>query len=160
VTKEDASRLFEHMWWADERVMHVLSRDANPPDRALRLYTHLLAAENVWMDRILGNTPTVPIWPEPNLAACRTMAQRARENSRILLNTPVDFGRVVHYTNSAGQPFDTRLDDILLQVVLHGAYHRGQIALLLRDGGFEPSPTDYILYVRGFPAAGGATRPG
>ena len=39
------------------------------------------------------------------------------------------------------------------QLLLHGAYHRGQIALLLREGGAEPAPTDYIAFVRGAPAA-------
>jgi uncharacterized damage-inducible protein DinB len=43
--------------------------------------------------------------------------------------------------------------DMLLHVALHGAYHRGQIALLVRAGGSTPSPTDYIAFIRGAPAA-------
>jgi len=36
---------------------------------------------------------------------------------------------------------------------MHGCYHRGQVAMLIRDGGGTPAPTDYIAFVRGAPAA-------
>jgi hypothetical protein len=38
-------------------------------------------------------------------------------------------------------------------IALHGAYHRGQVALVVRGGGGEPASTDYIGFVRGVPAA-------
>ena len=44
--------------------------------------------------------------------------------------------------NSAGDEFDSKLSDILLHVALHGAYHRGQVNLLIRTAGGEPSPTE------------------
>ena len=40
-----------------------------------------------------------------------------------------------------------------LHVALHGAYHRGLIAGLRRDAGAEASATDFIVFVRGAPAA-------
>ena len=61
--------------------------------------------------------------------------------------------RVVPYTNSAGLSFESSLEDMLMQALLHGCYHRGQIALLVRGAGAEPAPTDYIAFVRGVPAA-------
>jgi uncharacterized damage-inducible protein DinB len=33
-------------------------------------------------------------------------------------------------------------------VGLHGVYHRGQVALLVRQGGGTASPTDYIIFTR------------
>jgi uncharacterized damage-inducible protein DinB len=38
--------------------------------------------------------------------------------------------------------------DILTHVGLHGVYHRGQIALLARQGGGTAVATDYIIYTR------------
>ena len=38
--------------------------------------------------------------------------------------------------------------DILAHVVLHSAYHRGQIAAAVRAGGGEPAYTDMIHAVR------------
>ena len=44
--------------------------------------------------------------------------------------------------------------DTVLQVVAHGLYHRGQIALRLRELGCEPPLTEYFVWVwRGKPAA-------
>jgi len=38
--------------------------------------------------------------------------------------------------------------DILTHVLLHSAYHRGQIAVDLRAAGLTPAYTDYIHAVR------------
>lgn len=45
----------------------------------------------------------------------------------------------------------------LAHVVLHGSYHRGQIALLTRAGGGTPAATDYILFIRSEHDEGGAS---
>ena len=37
---------------------------------------------------------------------------------------------------------------VLTHVALHGSYHRGQIAALIRSGGDEPINTDYIMWLR------------
>jgi uncharacterized damage-inducible protein DinB len=55
--------------------------------------------------------------------------------------------------NSAGQAFTSTVEDILLHVCLHGQYHRGQVALLLREAGAAPATTDYIAFARGAPTA-------
>jgi uncharacterized damage-inducible protein DinB len=92
------------------------------------------------------------VWPGLDVAQC---AQLARENSsgyRTYLESAA-LGSEIRYTNSAGQSFRSRVDDILVHVALHGAYHRGQVALLVRDAGAKPASTDYIGFVRGTPAA-------
>ena len=35
-----------------------------------------------------------------------------------------------------------------MHVTMHSAYHRGQIAMVLRDSGVAPPYTDYIQAVR------------
>jgi uncharacterized damage-inducible protein DinB len=72
--------------------------------------------------------------------------------------TTDDLAREVPYVNSAGAAFVSRVDDILLHVVLHSAYHRGQVSLLMRRSGGTPKPTDYIAFARGAPAATHAPR--
>lgn len=150
------ARLFRHMWWADDAVRAALEAAGDrAPDRAVALYAHVLGAELVWLDRVEGAAPSVAVWPETSLAGCAALARRARERYETFLGslTAEALPRPIHYTNSAGQAFDTPLEDILLHVALHGAYHRGQIAMLLRDAGAEPAPTDYIAWARGVPAA-------
>jgi len=59
----------------------------------------------------------------------------------------------IAYRNSAGDAFQSTVEEILHHVFLHGAYHRGQVAMWLRSAGAEPAPTDYIAFARGAPAA-------
>jgi uncharacterized damage-inducible protein DinB len=40
------------------------------------------------------------------------------------------------------------VDDVLTHVILHSAYHRGQIASAVRAGGETPAYTDLIHAVR------------
>jgi uncharacterized damage-inducible protein DinB len=54
----------------------------------------------------------------------------------------------VSYTNSKGELWTSTVEDILTHLVIHSAYHRGQIASDLRSAGREPAYTDYIHAVR------------
>ncbi|MBW3564828.1 MAG: DinB family protein [Acidobacteria bacterium] len=151
----DLRRLFEHMWWADAEVLGALRRAVAAPARVLEIYAHVVGAELVWLDRIEGAEQSVAVWPEASLESCGALSERARLRYQSFLDgvRAEDLDRLIHYTNSAGRAFDTRLDDILVHVALHGMNHRGQVSILLRDAGAEPAPTDYIGWVRGAPAA-------
>ena len=60
----------------------------------------------------------------------------------------IELARTVTYVNSKREPWSSAVRDVLLQVVLHGGQHRGQIASDLRDAGFTPPYTDYIEAIR------------
>ena len=59
-----------------------------------------------------------------------------------------DPAATIAYINSQGMPFENTIADVLLQIFTHGCYHRGQIALDLRQNGLEPVLTDYAGYLR------------
>jgi len=149
------SRLMAHMAWADQLVLGSLERSPEPNPDSLELLAHILAAEHVWISRLLRRPPEFPTWPALSKAECARLAERnGRELSDYLgTRTERDLDEEVTYVNSAGKQFTSRADDILLQIFLHGTYHRGQIARALRIAGQEPIPTDYIAFIRGAPAA-------
>lgn len=142
------------MAWADERVLESLRQPAIPP-RALEIYAHVLGAEHVWLARLEGRPPAVAVWPKMTMPECERVARENQAGFRGYVDrlTSTDLRRTVHYRNSAGQEFDTPIEDILVHVAMHGSYHRGQVTLLVRDAGAEPQPTDYIAFVRGVAAA-------
>ena len=152
---DEIRRLLAHSWWADDRALQSLRGAGAPPDEAVAAYGHILGAEHVWLQRLRGETASVAVWPELDLDGCARLARANRDGYEAFLDALAPDGgtREVEYTNSAGQAFRSRIDDILLHVALHGAYHRGQVAMLVRQAGAEPSPTDYIAFVRGAPAA-------
>ena len=144
-------RLLGHLRWADERALRALRGTASPPGQAVSLYAHLLAAEHVWISRLRGVPASVAIWPELELEGCAALAAENDAALAALADglSETELRRVVAYRSSAGDAFETTVEDILLQVATHGSYHRGQIALLLRQAGAEPLATDFIVYVRG-----------
>ena len=156
MTSEALPRVFAHLRWADTRAREALRDSAGAlVERALELYCHILGAEHVWLTRLRGEKPTVPVWPRLSLPEAEALAQDLHDGFEAWVASigEEDLDRDVTYTNSAGQQFTSRAEDILLHVALHGSYHRGQVAMLIRDGGGTPAPTDYIAFVRGAPAA-------
>ncbi len=47
-----------------------------------------------------------------------------------------------------GTPHRNRLLDLLLHVVNHSSYHRGQLTTMLRRVGATPVATDYVYFKR------------
>ena len=54
----------------------------------------------------------------------------------------------IQYHAFDGQPYSSRVDEIVWQVVNHGSYHRGQVALMLRQLGHAAVGTDLIAFTR------------
>ncbi|MGA7513237.1 MAG: DinB family protein, partial [Candidatus Sulfotelmatobacter sp.] len=61
---------------------------------------------------------------------------------------PVGLMETVVYKNTKGEPWTSTVEDIVTHVLLHSAYHRGQIATLVRASGEQPAYTDFIHAVR------------
>jgi uncharacterized damage-inducible protein DinB len=148
-------KLIDHLKWADAAVLEALHASPGADARTLTIYAHILGAEAVWIARLEGRPSDVAVWPVLSLDGVTSLAARNRDALDALLAplTPEDLGREIEYRNSAGREFRSTVEDILLHVALHGAYHRGQVALLVRTGGGEPASTDYIAFIRGAPAA-------
>ncbi len=97
-------------------------------------------------------------WADRNViaslrAACGIDA-KALEFNALLSGAGADkLEQPVSYRNSAGDEFKSAVRDILAHVALHGSYHRGQIAALVRAAGTKPASTDFIAFARGAPAA-------
>ena len=144
--------LIDHALWADAQVVAAIAsiavaRAQRAP--ATRLYAHLAGAEHIWLCRLEGRRPAHPVWPELSLEDAAALAAASLEGLRAVADAPPEaLARDVEYQTSTGQVFRNTAADILSQVALHGSYHRGQIALLTREGGGAPVATDYIVYAR------------
>lgn len=141
-------KLFEHMWWAHDALMSELRREPPDPD-TLRLFAHIMGTEHRWLTRIDAVEPRVAVWPTLSLDESAELEGENRARFRELLASPRDvLARRIRYRNSLGHDFDNDVEEILTHVALHGHYHRGQIARVMRASGREPVYTDYIGYLR------------
>ena len=153
--KDHFNKLYQHQAWADERVLQSLRAAHSVLKRDLDLYSHILGSEHNWLSRINGSVPKLAIWPTLTLDECETVCKDNVSAFTTLISSlaPESFQKPITYRNSVGDQFTSTLEDILTHVSLHGAYHRGQIAASIRAAGDAPTPTDYIAFARGSPAA-------
>jgi len=141
--------LLRHLLWADRRTAESLDTLDAPPPELVRIWAHLLGAEETWLARIAGREPTVPVWPEIDLERCRALMASNHGQFRELLDAgAAALDRHVTYRNSRGEEFTNTVSEILHHVAMHGMYHRGQVALEVRRLGGEPLATDLIVYLR------------
>lgn len=141
----DFARLLKYEDWANREEVLRLRTSSNPA--ALRILGHILGAQWLWYARLRQERPREAVWPDLSLDDCeRSLDLIGSFWTEFLADA--DFGATISYTNSKGEPWTSRVDDIITHVFLHGAYHRGQIAIVLRTAGEEPAYTDYIHCVR------------
>ncbi|MEW8987824.1 MAG: damage-inducible protein DinB, partial [Bacillus sp. (in: firmicutes)] len=66
---ETIKTMFEHMAWANERILDVMKTNNKDNKGFIRLYSHLLMAEKVWLTRLKGmDSQVIQIWPNFNMA--------------------------------------------------------------------------------------------
>lgn len=144
-------RLFCHADWANRRVLALLQHINEPPEKARRIFAHLLAAEQIWLTRLCGeDSANLEIWPDLSLEKCAALLEKNAIDYRKYLEALSDetLNSVITYHNSKRIEFSNSVRDTLTQVSLHDSYHRGQIAQISRSAGNEPVNTDFITFVR------------
>lgn len=141
-------RQFAYNEWANREVLNSLRRAADA--RSLELMAHILGAEILWMDRLQQRPQSVPVWPGLDLTTCELKAREVATswNEYLKALTDADLSGDARYTNSKGEPWTSTVLDVLDHVILHSAYHRGQIASHMRSLGQTPAYSDFIHATR------------
>ncbi|HEY0350502.1 MAG TPA: DinB family protein [Gemmatimonadales bacterium] len=141
-------QLLQYDSWANREALKSLGQ-AIPPPRSLKWMGHIIGAEFLWLARLEGETSELPVWPDLSLKDC---GKRLGEMSRLLDDVaqagPERLAEPISYTNSKGESWTNTVEEILTHLVIHSAYHRGQIASDVRAAGQTPAYTDYIHAVR------------
>ena len=104
------------------------------------------------MERWKGLSPA-SLLPESELETVEIATQRLRKIDHDLQEfpsqlTPADLDGSRGYKTTEGKACSNVLSDMLIHVVNHSSYHRGQITTLLRQSGAVPQSTDFILFIR------------
>ncbi|MGA8491042.1 MAG: DinB family protein [Terriglobales bacterium] len=147
---EHIGRLFSYDDWANREVLSSLQALHAPPERSIKVLAHILSAERLWLERLRAEKQTLPVWPPFTLGECKNEMDRLPGFWKSYLTSLGEVGLrdSCTYENTKGDTFTSKKQDILLHVVMHSAYHRGQIAADMRAAGFTPPYTDFIHAVR------------
>jgi uncharacterized damage-inducible protein DinB len=164
IALETLRELFEYNYWARDRQLQTCA--TLTPEQFLRpmgnsfaslrdTLVHLLAVEWVWKARCRGASPTAreaeAFAPEkyPALSSIqerwpgveRDMRQYLDELREEALPEPLT------YTNLKGERRTYPLWRVLLHLINHQSYHRGEVTTLLRQLGAEPPQIDYLVAI-------------
>ena len=142
-------RMASHARWADEALIEWLRKAPEP--QAIALMAHIIGASRVWLTRLDGeDSGHLPIWPQWTVDQIAAEAEAVYDDLELYLER-IDEALLpepIIYRNQTGKEFSTSRMDVLTHLMMHGGYHRGQIARALRQASADPINTDYITWVR------------
>lgn len=151
-------RLFDYHGWDNEKLLHHLK---NLPEEIYwkrinsvfptiaETFAHIIAVDELWYSRIQGRHI-----PYIQTETCKTIGETITKCSDLheeIKQFFIEIGHLEHpvvYQNTKGEPFSNKISEIIEHMVNHGTYHRGNIAAMIRQMGYEGTTTDYICYLR------------
>jgi uncharacterized damage-inducible protein DinB len=156
---EAIQALYDYNRWANARVFDAVSllnpeqfnRDLENSFRSVReTLVHILSAEWIWLERWNGISPKSMLGAADliDLEAIRKRWGKVENERREFIRklSEEKLATAFTYVNTRGQTFTYPLWQMLVHVVNHSTYHRGQLTTLLRQVGAKPVGTDFLDY--------------
>jgi len=141
-------KLLNYQNWAFEQVVFaVIEQQVNQP-QVVALINHILGAENIWLSRINQQPLPDPIFP--NITQAEAWLALSKENHAQFLKLlqTIDDETAITYADLNANTHQSKVLDIIVHLVNHSTYHRGQIAAKMREAGHKPASTDFIIFSR------------
>jgi len=148
--KDDFIKLFDYDHWANKETLNSI-RSLKPGNgRSVELFSHIIEAQRLWHDRIYYLQSLTSVWNAWNLEEAEKQMNVYHDHWMKFVSqvNEARLGDVIHYRNTKGAEFNSTIKEILMHVIQHSGYHRGQIAAEIRKAGGQPAYTDYIQYCR------------
>lgn len=154
--------LLDYHYWARDIILDAVTdvpreKFTQPVDgsfKSLRdTVAHIYAADWIWHTRWIGDSPTALVSYDqfPDAVAIRTAWKDLEGKVRPFVDGLGEDGinKLWDYKLLSGAADTAPFWQMLVHVVNHGAYHRGQVTTLLRQlGAHPPKPTDMIAFFR------------
>jgi len=169
MTKDDIQLLYEYDRWANNRVLSAVStlsaeeftRDLGGSFRSVRdTLAHVVGSEWAWLTYWKEPSPSsiflTDLWPRadalfhprvfPDLAAVQLKwAEVEREQVEFVnLVTNESLRRMLPVGET-----QISLEHLMQHLANHSTYHRGQVALMMRQLGAKPLATDFAMFLMG-----------
>jgi uncharacterized damage-inducible protein DinB len=171
MTKHDIHLLFEYDRWANNRVLQAVStltvqqftRDLGGSFRSVRdTLVHIIGGEWGWLtifnEPSPGPTFVTELWTRhdalftpntfPDVASVRLKWAEVEKAQVEFVN------RVTNESLQRTLPLRTTqisLAHLMQHLVNHSTYHRGQIAIMMRQLAAKPLSTDFLIFLLEFP---------
>lgn len=121
---------------------------AGPFSSVRQQAAHMVLVPDRYRARLMGEpAPDIPVeqFETSQQIVEHHYEVAARYEDLIEALTPQRLAETITHETRIG-PFYLTVEETLMQVTNHGTFHRGQIALLLKLHGIDPTNTDFILW--------------
>ena len=160
--KESILQLSQYNLWANSRLAdriltlppeHII-QNLSSSFASLRLtMLHMWNAESVWWQRVKLQEriimPSLEFNGNIQEASAGLMQQDLLWKSWVEHASDISLEHTIQYYNTKKENFKQPVWQIVLHVVNHSTYHRGQLINMLRQVGVEKLPhTDFIYWTR------------
>ena len=149
--------LLDQSLWANRRWVEFVHAQPDAERRPRELLGHIMAAERIWLERILGERKTTDAFPVLEKDELLRALDENRATCASLIATRLD--QVFHFRRATGEEGDARVIDVIHHLVTHGYHHRGQLASHYAHKGVVYPATDHIDFVMARSAGGGSAKP-
>lgn len=159
VTVDDLQILYDYNAWANEKLFDVISQltpaeytkaVAGSYGSIRNTMVHVVSTEWGWLSRCGGRKRTGRLHPEDYATVESLIEEWNRVEVSMRNYLPElqdeDLARRIEYTGGDDKKCSMPLGELLQHTLNHAAHHRGQVAVLLRELGYDPGQFDLLFY--------------
>ena len=154
----DAIKLYRYNDWANARLLDAAaklspeqqSQDLGGSFHSVReVIAHMVVTEWAWLQRWCGVNPAAaPGWAEESVSELAARLKKVEESRSLFLTglSEAALSTRIDFTYMSGNAGSHEVQDLLIHVVNHATYHRGQLTSMIRQLGNEPPSTDFVVF--------------
>jgi len=157
---QDILLQFEYNRWANARLLEAaasltndqFTRNLSSSYSSIRdTLTHLLGAEEVWLMRWKGLSPTSMLdaasFPDVRSLKVRWSEVEIDQWNFLSKISDESLEELVEYQNFKNDTWEYPLWAMIYEMVNHASYHRGQVVAMMRQVGAKPTQLDFLVFV-------------
>jgi uncharacterized damage-inducible protein DinB len=135
------SALFKQNHDANEDYVKFFQNQGYIPEKCMEIFAHIINVHELWLNRIT-NVADGEVWAWRPLNKVEISLHNS-DNYYITLGllASESYGKIYNWTfsykNHEDKEKQTCLTDAYLHIISHSAYHRGQLAYILKQQGFS-----------------------
>jgi uncharacterized damage-inducible protein DinB len=158
VDKNELARLLEYNVWANHRLLRVSAlltleafvKNLGASHGGVRgTLFHIMTTEQMWLDRWMGlQTAASSENDFDGLIPLRDRWASMEDKRHAWFGAlpAAALEQPLRYTSNMGEAFEVPLGRLVQHMVNHSTYHRGQLAILLRQVGAKPASTEMLVW--------------
>jgi uncharacterized damage-inducible protein DinB len=132
--KESYLKQIRYESWANNMVIDAFMKATFPLERTHQIISHNLNAFSIWLKRIKNEEVTIKLWDIYTVDELSLLNLTLYTDWSAYISTlnDTDFEKKIPFT-FMGKKASISIEDLIIHLVNHSSYHRGQVILQLKD---------------------------